>query len=183
MLRWCTIGGREQLVRPFCVPAGSNSPVDCWKERGRVPGECRSEQSVAGVAIVLLHGLTENVGLFFYCNNPECCAGAPSEDENSSSGRFASRPVPTVQWTVGKSAGESPGNAKVSRAWRGLPTAYPAVGALLLVCTLGGGGTYSGRCSRPCISEPTLCVGFCIVPGARLRGISAQAKSVQWTVG
>ena len=42
--------------------------------------------------------------------------------------RFASRPVPTVQWTVGKGAGESPGSAEVGRAWRGLPTAYPAVG-------------------------------------------------------
>ena len=30
--------------------------------------------------------LTENVGLFFCCHNPECCAGAPSEDENSCKG-------------------------------------------------------------------------------------------------
>ena len=28
-------------------------------------------------------------------------------DENSTSGRSASRPVPTVQWTVGKCAGPS----------------------------------------------------------------------------
>ena len=26
--------GREQHVRPVSVPAGSNSPVDCWKVRG-----------------------------------------------------------------------------------------------------------------------------------------------------
>ena len=67
--------------------AGTNSPVDCWLARGRVPGECRSKQSVAGVAILLLHGLTENVGLFFYCNNPGCRGSLCTiGDENSCGG-------------------------------------------------------------------------------------------------
>ena len=30
--------GREQHVRPVSVPAGSNSPVDCWKVRGSLRG-------------------------------------------------------------------------------------------------------------------------------------------------
>ena len=30
--------GREQHVRPVSVPAGSNSPVDCWKVRGSPRG-------------------------------------------------------------------------------------------------------------------------------------------------
>lgn len=39
MLSWCTIGQK-----------GSSGP---FLERGRAPGECRSEQSVAGVAYVV----------------------------------------------------------------------------------------------------------------------------------
>ena len=86
--RWCTKRKPLRRIPPWGLcfwlharrtrtgrrhrSAGTNSPADCWLARGRVPGECRGRQSVAGVAILLLHGLTENVGLFFCCNNPEC---------------------------------------------------------------------------------------------------------------
>ena len=74
-----------QLVRRH-RSAGTNSPVDCWLARGRVPGEWEREQNVPGVEMFPLHSLTESVGLFFYCYNPESRAGAPSEDENSREG-------------------------------------------------------------------------------------------------
>lgn len=48
-----------------------------------------------------------NVGRFSYvCAYGKAVPGADG-DENSTSGRSASRPVPTVQWTVGKCAGPS----------------------------------------------------------------------------
>ena len=82
--------GRRPMRAPQLVrrhrSAGTNSPVDCWLARGRVPGEWEREQSVPGVEMLPLRSLTENVGLFFYCNNPESRAGAPSEDENSCGG-------------------------------------------------------------------------------------------------
>ena len=69
--------GRRPMRAPQLVrrhrSAGTNSPVDCWLARGRVPGEWEREQNVPGVEMFPLHSLTENVGLFFYCYNPGCC--------------------------------------------------------------------------------------------------------------
>ena len=82
--------GRRPMRAPQLVrrhrSAGTNSPVDCWLARGRVPGEWEREQNVPGVEMFPLHSLTESVGLFFYCYNPGSRAGAPSEDENSCGG-------------------------------------------------------------------------------------------------
>ena len=82
--------GRRPMRAPQLVrrhrSAGTNSLADCWLARGRVPGEWEREQSVPGVEMFPLHSLTESVGLFFYCYNPESRAGAPSEDENSCEG-------------------------------------------------------------------------------------------------
>ena len=52
--------------------AGTNSPVDCWLARGRVPGGMwRSAGPDGG-------GLTESVGLLFCCYSPGCRVGASS---------------------------------------------------------------------------------------------------------
>ena len=68
--------GRRPMRAPQLVrrhrSAGTNSPVDCWLARGRVPGEWEREQSVPGVEMLPLRSLTENVRLFFYCYNPGC---------------------------------------------------------------------------------------------------------------
>ena len=52
--------------------AGTNSPVDCWLARGRVPGECGGQQGLTGGS------LTESVGLLFCCYSPGRRVGAPS---------------------------------------------------------------------------------------------------------
>ena len=82
--------GRRPMRAPQLVrrhrSAGTNSPVDCWLARGRVPEEWERKQSVPGGEMFPLYSLTENVRLFFYCYNPESRAGAPSEDENSREG-------------------------------------------------------------------------------------------------
>ena len=82
--------GRRPMRAPQLVrrhrSAGTNSPVDCWLARGRVPEEWERKQSVPGGEMFPLYSLTENVRLFFYCYNPESRAGAPSEDENSCGG-------------------------------------------------------------------------------------------------
>ena len=61
--------GRRPMRAPQLVrrhrSAGTNSPVDCWLARGRVPGEWEREQSVPGVEMLPLRSLTENVRLFF----------------------------------------------------------------------------------------------------------------------
>ena len=83
--------GRRPMRAPQLVrrhrSAGTNSPVDCWLARGRVPGEWEREQNVPGVEMFPLHSLTESVGLFFIAiirNVATVCA--PSEDENSRGG-------------------------------------------------------------------------------------------------
>ena len=83
--------GRRAMRAPQLVrrhrSAGTNSPVDCWLARGRVPGEWEREQNVPGVEMFPLHSLTENVGLFFYCYNPGCCGSLCTiGDENSCGG-------------------------------------------------------------------------------------------------
>ena len=83
--------GRRPMRAPQLVrrhrSAGTNSPVDCWLARGRVPGEWERKQSVPGVEMLPLYNLTESVGLFFIAiirNVATVCA--PSEDENSREG-------------------------------------------------------------------------------------------------
>ena len=83
--------GRRPMRAPQLVrrhrSAGTNSPVDCWLARGRVPGEWERKQSVPGVEMLPLYNLTESVGLFFIAiirNVATVCA--PSEDENSCGG-------------------------------------------------------------------------------------------------
>ena len=83
--------GRRPMRAPQLVrrhrSAGTNSPVDCWLARGRVPGEWERKQSVPGVEMLPLRSLTESVGLFFIAiirNVAAACA--PSEDENSREG-------------------------------------------------------------------------------------------------
>ena len=43
--------------------AGANSPVDCWLERGRVPGECGGQQDLVGDA----HSVSRCGGLLLVC--------------------------------------------------------------------------------------------------------------------
>ena len=52
--------------------AGTNSPVDCWLARGRVPGGCGGQQGLTGGS------LTESVGLLFCCYSPGRRVGASS---------------------------------------------------------------------------------------------------------
>ena len=67
--------------------AGTNSPVDCWLARGRVPGECGGQQGLTGGS------LTESVGLLFCCYSPGRRVGSDG-DLNSCGGGGRRRSVP-----------------------------------------------------------------------------------------
>ena len=69
--------------------AGTNSPVDCWLARGRVPGECGGQQGLTGGS------LTESVGLLFCCYSPGRRVGASSGTRTARAGRLTSRPAKT----------------------------------------------------------------------------------------
>ena len=115
-----------QLVRRH-RSAGTNSPVDCWLARGRVPGEWEREQNVPGVEMFPLHSLTESVGLFFYCYNPESRAGAPS----------GTRPAAKAAAACGGNREPEPGPRSQRRR--------PAQGAL------ADAGTATCRAPPPCV--------------------------------
>ena len=99
--------GREQLV-PAAYSGGQKRSSGPFLERGSLrsliswQGGCcpglphqRQPYTVCRAVFLLLHP-----GVL---RPSRCTIG----DENSTSGRSASRPVPTVQWTVGKCAGPS----------------------------------------------------------------------------
>ena len=88
-------GGQKRSSGPF-LERGSLRSLISW-QGGCCPGlpHQRQPYTVCRAVFLLLHP-----GVL---RPSRCTIG----DENSTSGRSASRPVPTVQWTVGKCAGPS----------------------------------------------------------------------------
>ena len=87
---------------PAVRSGGQKGSCGAFLERGRVPEEVPGRQPAAGVEP---YGVSRCGGLLLVCT-----LGGLEQGDG------AAAPGPTVQWTVGQPAGESPGDAAVSRA-------------------------------------------------------------------